>query len=75
MPRTAEGVDEVIHAEEPWRSETEQMEEDPFHLKFAFRAFTSWAVARRGRVQRKQKHHQRARGAADLHGYGTIAEE
>lgn len=27
MPRAAEGADEVVDAEQPWRSETEQMEE------------------------------------------------
>lgn len=78
MPGTAEGADEVIHAEQPWRTETKQTEEKKtclFDLKFAFPGFTLWAVARRNCIQRKQKHRQRARGAADLHGYGTIAEE
>lgn len=75
-PRTAEGVDEVVHAEEPWRSTQSRCKKAHLvQLKFAFPGFTSCAVARRRRVQRKQKQHQRARGAVDLHGYGTIAEE
>lgn len=77
VPRTAEGADEVVDAEKPWRSETKQVEEDlspPAQVCFSC-SFTLRAAARRGGVQPEQKHHQRARGAADLHGYGTVAEE
>lgn len=76
-PGTAEGVDEVVQAEKPWRSETEQPEGDlSASSKGGFFPTLTWrAVAWGGGVQRKQKHQQRARGATDLHGYGTTAEE
>lgn len=62
-PRTAEGVDEVVQADEPCRWETQQLGRRPvcFYPKAAFPALTWWAVARGGSVQPKnQKHQQRA---------------
>lgn len=77
-PRTADGVDEVVQADEPCRWETQRLGRRLvcFYPKAAFPAPTWWAVARGGSVQRKkQKHQQRAPGAIDLHGYGTTADE
>lgn len=63
LPRTAEGVDEVVQADEPCRRETQQLGRRPvcFYPKAAVPALTWWAVARGGSVQpKKQKHQQRA---------------
>lgn len=77
-PRTAEGVDEVVQADEPCRWETQRLGRRHvcFYPKAAFPALTWWAVAREGSVQqKKQKHQQHAPGATDLHGYGTTTDE
>lgn len=76
MPLTGDGVDKVVHTEETWNEETEDMEESvsPDDPPPPPGSFTFGAVGRRGPIQGEQEN-QQAQRAVGRHSYNTIAEE